>query len=339
MRAMVCLLFLSLIAATIGFATPQKQTFGIATFQAPAGWKQEKGAGFLSFSKIVGQRFGQIVLYEAAKSQGDINSDFDEQWKALVANGKDVSNLEKTKAQTANGWTVMSGSATWKLDGSDVATIFTVYSNQKVCVAVLINFSDPDLAKEYVTMLESMSLDASKEITKTTGAGKSQGLVGLWVYYINESQGFQNGYPILTAGYFRREYLIKADGTYTFRAKDWSVFVLDILFVYETGTWKANGNQITFKPTAGSGGWWAKAADGRTKGWGKFKKGSTYKPQSVTYTYDLRYLEGNKDTYLFLKSGNAGGDKKERSYSPRSLDKSMIDNPPDFKVPVGSTKS
>lgn len=347
MRFAIGLLFTSLLTATIGFATVQNQKFGIATYKAPSGWKEEKGGGHISYTKTVGSNFAQIALYDYVKSKGDIQVDFDAQWKELIANGKEISAPDKGKPVTANGWTAMSGSGTWKFNDATVATILTVYSNQKACVSVLVNFTDPDLARDYVAMLESLSLDASKAklpITATNENGpKKPGLVGLWIDYFNETRGYSNGYPLLTAGYFRREYNLKADGTYIYRAKDWSVNLTDILFIYETGTWKADATNITFTPKAGTSGWWGKAPGGSTTGWGKFKKGSTHSLQPITYAYDMRYFEGVQKHYMILeyKQGTSrdrgvSGDGKNHqwNYSPRELDKSLIDNPPGFKVPV-----
>lgn len=329
----------------------QGQKFGIATYQAPSGWKEEKSESHVSYTKTVGSDFGQIALYGHVKSKGDIQADFDAQWKELIANGKEISAPDKTKPVTANGWTAMSGSGTWTFNGANVATLLTVYSNQKVCVSVLVNFTDPDLAKGYVTLLESLTLDASKATVSTSptaNAAEKSSLAGLWVFYNTESRGVVNGIHQLTAGYFRREYLLKSDGTYTFRAKDWSVFVADILFVYEVGNWSVSGSQITLKPTKGSGSWWGKAESGRTVGWGKLKKSSTFKLETVTYTFDLTRFEGNQESVLILKSStptqrdySSSGNAKvhEWRYTSRELSGSLIDNPPGFVAPAAPKAS
>lgn len=343
MRFAISFLLVSLFAISIGM---QGQKFGIATYQAPDGWKEEKSESHISYTKTVGSDFGQIALYGHVKSKGDIQADFDSQWKELVANGKEISAPDKAKPASANGWTAISGSGTWNFNGANVATILTVYSNQKVCVSVLMNFTDPDLAKAYIALLDSLTLDASRAAASTSttaGATGKSNVAGLWVYYNTESGGVVNGIHQLTGGYFRREYLIKSDGTYTFRAKDWSVLAADILFVHEVGTWKVSGNQITLKPTQGSGGWWGKAANGRTVGWGKLKKKSTFQLETVAYTFDLIQVEGSKDTVLILRSPKptqrdygSNGDAKvhEWRYTSRELSGSLIDNPPGFAVPA-----
>lgn len=348
MRFAICLFLFSVLAATIGLAAIQDQKFGIASYKAPVGWKEEKGGGHVSYTKTQGGDFAQIALYEYIRSKGDIQADFDAQWKELVANNKEISAPDKGKPATASGWTAMSGSRTWTFNGANVATILTVYSNQKVCISVLVNFTNPELAKEYVAMLESMNLDASKAkvpeaTTPTANTGKKPSLVGLWIDYFNETRGFSNGYPLLTAGYFRREYNLKADGTYIYRARDWSVNIAEIQFKYETGTWKADGSQITFTPKTGSTGWWAKAGGGSTTGWGAFKKSSPHPMTPLTYKYEMRYFESIEKHYMILeykertsRERGISGDTNTHqwNYSPRDLDKSLIDNPPGFKMPA-----
>ncbi|MBI1333366.1 MAG: hypothetical protein GC165_10860 [Armatimonadetes bacterium] len=341
---LACLLFVT----TNAFAS-EKQVYDIASFDSPVAWTQQNGEGFLSYSKTEGENWCQIAIYQHRTSAGDIQADFDKDWKDLVANSRKISNAEKAKPESAGGWTVMSGSGVWQYKGSNVATILTVYSNSKICLSVLCNATTLSYFKDYQALLASMTLDASKVTSTNSPDVKSASLVGLWDDYITESNGTStNGFPQLTAGYFRREYLFKADGTYVFRAKDWSVYTKDILFLYETGTWKIGGNQLTLTPKSGRGQWWGKAASGSTKGWGSLDKASEYKPQTVTYSFELKYRDDVKEIHLVLYNpkrtsrdrGTSGSTGMNRwDYRSRPIDQSLIDNPPGFKVPTVSTSS
>ena len=342
MKSILLSLLFCLLAAFSNATALEKQVYDIASYDAPSGWDSKAGEGYMSYSKTDGDDFGQIAIYKHRASVGDIQADFDKDWKELVANLRTVSDQEKAKPESANGWTVMSGSGLWKYNGANVASILTVYSNGKVCISVLCNATAQPYLKDYQALLVSLSLDASKVKDKPES---NHSIPGLWVDYTTESSGTSNGFPQLTGGYFRREYLFKKDGTYVFRAKDWSVFAADILFVYETGTWKVDGNQITITAKHGTGGWWGKAKSGRTTEWGNFKKGSDYKSESVTYTFDFQYYSGVKETYLIFQNpnrtqrdrGTSGEGKVNRwSYSPKALDKSLIDNPPGFKAPANA---
>ncbi len=73
---------------------------------------------------------------------------------------------------------------------------------------------------------------------------------------------------------------------------------------------------------------------GKTSEWGARGKSSDYKPETVTYVFDLRYLSGMNETYLVLKHAGStvrdgATDDREWNYSPRALDQSLIDNPPE----------
>lgn len=349
MRAVKTFLLFCLLIATTCAAVAQKQVYDIASYDAPAEWKAEKSESFISYTKTDGENFCQIAIYKHRTSKGSIEADFDSEWKEVVAQSRTVSEPEKTKPQSAEGWTVMAGTGMWKFNGANVASILTVYSNDKVCMSVLCNTTAQPYLKNLQDLLGSLTLDASKvpdKATTTTSGGGS--VVGLWVDYINEVSGYANGYPQYTAGYNRREYLFNADGTYVFRLKNWSVLQKDILFAYEVGTYKVSGDKITIAAKQGSAAWWGKAKDGSTKGWGTLTKASEYRSETVTYTFDLHYFEGQNESHLILKNPGStqrdrgtGGDGKvnQWSYSPRELSKSLIDNPPGFKVPVGKKKT
>ncbi|OJU63196.1 MAG: hypothetical protein BGO01_11265 [Armatimonadetes bacterium 55-13] len=335
-NALICSLLFGLAGAAV-----QKQTFDIASYDAPAEWTAKKGGDYISYSKTDGENWCQIAIYHHRISKGSIKADFDNEWKELVAEGKTISEPEKTEPQMANGWSVMAGTGLWKYNGANVASVLTVYSNKKVCVSVLCNTTAQPYVKDYQTLLASLSLDASKASNAPVSAAPANksSLVGLWVDYKTENNGYQNGSPMLTGGYFRREYLLKSDGTYVFRAKDWSVLAGDILFIYETGSWKVNGNKITITPKKGKGGWWGKTRS--TKEWGPLKRASSYKLQPTSYTFELHYESLVKETFLVLYNGQgtqrdrgtSGGGQNRWSYSPRELTKSLIDNPPGFKIP------
>lgn len=336
MIALKSILLSCLVAMVGGAFAPEKVKFDIATFESPSGWKVDRREDVISYSKVDGESFGQIAIYRHRLSQGDIKEDFKKDWKELVAKGRTVSEPEMTEPASAEGWTVMSGTGLWEFNGTNVASVLTVYSNKKVCVSVLCNLNAQPYLKDLQALLGTLSLDPGKEVATPSA---SASIPGLWVYYLNETSGYINGMAQYTAGYFRREYKFNKDGTYVYRAKDWSAYMADILFVYESGTWSVNGNQLKITPKSGRGEWWTKSPDGRTVGWGKFKKGSDFKLQPITYTFELHYYSGHDEKHLIL----TGGMKTERdrgdedkgvyrsSYWPRDLDKSLIDNPPGFK--------
>lgn len=352
MKYMKIIFALGLISTMNCASYGQQKIYDIATYTPPKDWTEKEGDGKIAYSRIDGGSWAQIAIYQHRTSEGDINTDFDKDWNELVAANKTISSPEKTTPQKAEGWTVMSGSGIWQYNGANVASMLTVYSNNKVCIAILCNTTAQPFLKEYKNMIASLDLDA-KNISESFGDANSTSpetvnpsantgktsLVGLWTDYILETTGYSiNGMPQYTAGYLRKEYNFYPDGTYLFRNKQWLTKTANILFIYETGTYSVTGNQLTITPKNGKGGFWGKTSS--TKEWGKFIKSSDYTLEKTNYIFEITHDPTYGDK-IILKPGkpttrdggkfNAPGDPYEFYYSKRDLE-SLIDNPPGFKT-------
>lgn len=354
MKSIIISILFAMLTANL-FA--QKQSFDIVSYTAPTDWTLKQGNDNVSYSRIDGASWAQIAIYQHRNCEGDIQTDFYKDWNELVAANKTISSPEKTEPKTAEGWTVMSGSGVWQYNGANVASVLTVYSNNKICVAVLCNATAQPYLKNYKDLISSLDLDAtsvnntnaSTNIETQTNANTNTNhtsIVGLWTNYILETTGYNvGGMPQYTAGYLRKEYQFNADGSYTFRNKQWLTKAADITFLYETGTYTVSGNQLTITPASGKGGFWAKTNS--SKEWGKLKKYTDYNLEKATYTFEII----NDPTYgngIILKSGkpttrdggkfNAPNDPYEFRYSFRKLE-SLIDNPPGFKLNEAASAS
>ncbi|MGC4100000.1 hypothetical protein [Ferruginibacter sp.] len=354
MKKLIFLAMNMMLAAT---AFSQKQTYDIVTYTTPKDWTEKQADGNISYAKIDGGSWAQIAIYQHRNSEGDIQADFDKDWNELVATGKTISAPEKTEPKTAEGFSVMSGSAVWQYNGANVATILTVYTNQKICIALLCNSTAMPYLKEYQKLIGSLDINAgdaaatpviaatesntsTQSNTTTTTDKGSVSIVGLWIDYMLETNGnYINGQPQYTAGYLRKEYLFNADGTYIFRNKQWLTKTKDITFIYESGTYEVKGDQLTITPKNGKSGFWEKAAT--TKGWGKMLKASDHKLEKTTYSFEIKYFSASDSYSLNLVAGkpterdsgrfNAANDPYVFHYNLRKLE-SLVDNPPGFKT-------
>ncbi|MFT3979240.1 MAG: hypothetical protein QM687_02135 [Ferruginibacter sp.] len=337
------LTFMLLITAPF-MLSAQKQTLDVLSFEAPKGWQQAQSEAGVQLSVSDQKSGGYVIAFitKASASVATAGENFTSEWNRLVKNAVQPSGDPAMEPPSKeNGWDVVTGSAGYT-DGPDkgVATLLSATAGgQTISVLLMTNTS------QYQADLEAFihSLELSKATAGETGnntassAGSASSIVGLWVNYKTEASGYSNGMPLLTAGYFRSEYLFNANGTYVFRTKNWSVYQKEILYIYETGKWSVKGNQLTIQPGSGKGEWWSKAPSGRTTGWGSRVKAADYKLQPVTYTFELHYYSGVKETHLLMQYAkrterdgqtNSNDQPNNFSYSPRALDKSLIDNPP-----------
>lgn len=322
-------------------AIAQSKNFDVVSYHQPVGWKQTDDNSYVAYSKTDGTQWAQMAIYKSTASKGDIESDLDKEWEAIVLALNAEASEENTKIDTVNGWMVKSRSGVWKYQDANVTSILTVFSNDKICISLLCNTNAERYFEDFKHFVSSIKFNSTQsDVTKipTTDMQK-KGIIGLWGSYDTEASGVVNGTRMLTGGYFRKEYLFKADGTYQYTAKDWSVTVKQIRIVYETGKYVLNGNQLTLTPTQGKGEWWNKASNGSTEGWGTRVKAFQHPLEKLSYTIEMKYLSGMEANYLYLKhpkrtardgSQSNQNTLHEFSYVQREANKTLIDFPSGF---------
>ncbi len=319
----------------------QKQTFDVVSYSIPTTkWQkvQNEGGVQLSVSDKKTGAYALVIITKATASDASANENFNTDWtrlvKAAVRVDADPAMLAPTKE---NGWDIVSGNADYTDAGKKGNAILLTATGGGKMVSVVLMTNTQQYQNELAEIINS--LDLTKLSFKETHTSSSnvmmnnKKIAGLWTYYILETNGYINGMPQYTAGYSRSEYLFKEDGTYIYRTKNWMVYgAKDILFVYETGTYSANGSQITITPEKSKSGWWAKKSS--TKEWGSFVKDfAGYKLEKKVYDYEIKYYSGSHDTTLIFKTGQKEG-VQEYGYSYRGNNESLIDNPPGFKAGV-----
>lgn len=323
---------------TTAFA--QKQSFDVVSFTVPKGWQQKQNEGSVQLLATDKKTNAYImaIITNASPSNATAIENFNSKWKAAI---KDQIQLDgeptMQPSSNDNGWDIETGSAIYTDNGAkgNVALLSATGGGQTVSVVIMYNSNQYE--KELTDFLNSLELAKPTASLPNNASNSSKAsIVGLWCDNHLEISGYYNGYAQYTAGYFRREYNFRADGTYIYRAKNWSTLLNEILFVYEIGTYTVNGNQLTIIPTQGKGGWWGKK-DNNTKLWGAFIKASSFKLEKITYTFGINYYSGIKEHGLYLKTVNnteRDGTTGPNGFSFKLYDDgiSIIDNPPGFKA-------
>ncbi|MGE7774162.1 hypothetical protein ACQKLP_05530 [Chitinophaga sp. NPDC101104] len=335
-------LVFTMIILTCTRVVAQQQSFDVVSYTAPQGWQQQRTEGGvqLSVSDKQSGAYAVAVIVKAKDADADPKSNFDIEWAKLVKGTVQVNEAPAMLSpEKEKGWEIISGTAHYTDGGQKgLVTLMTATGGGKMASVVLMTNTDR-YQDELLAFLHSLGLS---DIPQNGAAVNEQGsngasIAGLWVRYTIETSGYANGFPQPSGGYFRKEYAFYDDGTYLFRMKNWAVYVKEIQYVYESGTWRLNGNQLTITPREGNGGWWAKAKSGKTSGWGGLAQSGSWKLEPVTYTIDLHYYSGSNETHLVLQSPSPTEregkleDNKE-TYSPRAIGHSLIDNPPGIRT-------
>lgn len=323
----------------------QKQTFDVLSYSIPAKWQkvQNEGGVQLSVSDKKTGGYAIAIITKVTGSVATANENFNTDWtrlvKATVQVDADPTMLAPTKE---NGWDIVSGNANYTDGGKKGnATLITATGGGKM-VSVILMTNTQQYQNELLSFVNSLELTRISQNETGNSANTDQNgkslVVGLWCDYVLETTGYSiNGMPQYTAGYLRKEYTFYSDGTYLFRNKQWLTKAPDITFMYETGTYTLQGNQLILTPKNGKAGFWGKKSS--SKEWGPLKKSSDYKLEKTTYTFEIIIdptygnsivLKPSKPTQRDGGQFNAAGDPYEFHYSRKS--ESLIDNPPGLKT-------
>ena len=344
----IALIKLLIMIAFTGYA--QKEVYDVISYTLPAGWKKDPKEKSLQIY-ITDNKTGEYALalmVNSTESSEPASGNFNKFWATMVKGTVNVSE-EPTMLPPVRDheWDITSGWANYT-DGANkgIVTQKTATGYGKMTTVIVMTNT-----RKYQTDLDNLlnsieftALTTIQEQNTSPSTGvDNPSIAGLWVRYLVETSGtFSNGMPMLTAGYFRYEYRFNPDGTYRYLEKTFSIYSKNIIFGYETGTWSVNGDKLTIKPLQGKSEEWSKSASGRTSEWGSRVKSVNRKLETVTYTYKLYYYSGMNETDLLLqyakpterdgRQSNDDNHVNEWSYSPRALDKSLIDLPPGTKI-------
>lgn len=160
--------FLMVLMCTGNLSIAQSETYDIATYEAPAGWKKEIRNSSVYFSKVDGGSWAQLLIYQHTASKGNIEADFQVEWDTLVAKPFSITDApETTPPSTADGWAVMAGSGVWKFNDANVASMLTTYSNQKVRLSILCNATAKPYLEDYKKLISSLHLSVKDAAVNT----------------------------------------------------------------------------------------------------------------------------------------------------------------------------
>ncbi len=248
---------LFLLTAMQTFA--QSETYDMATFTPPKDWKRQEGELAVSFSKVneSNGKFCLIAVYPSRASSGEINDEFQNEWRDRVT--KPLSTKAKPDVQKVAapaGWEAVIGAAKVVADSGEMATLLTVYRGHGRVLSVLISLNDMSYEKDFTDFLGSLELSnaasnsSNQNRNRRNTAASANGLVGSWGDVTSGDFGVRSGGGISTGrGGTGRSYSFKSDGTYTHATYADVVFNGSKIQTHEIGTYKVNGDTLTFYPT------------------------------------------------------------------------------------------
>jgi hypothetical protein len=156
------IIFLCVLSAISGNVFAQQQTFDIAKFTPPKGWKKQpaESAVQLSIEDPAKGTYCLITLYKAIPGKPGSKENFDLAWETLVKEMVTVSSAPQMQPPaTENGWEAQSGYSSFKNDGNKGIALLVTSSGFEKMVNIIILTNTDAYQTEMSAFLESITLN------------------------------------------------------------------------------------------------------------------------------------------------------------------------------------
>lgn len=200
---------LTLLLALLGGSAAYADSFDVATFTAPKGWKKETRADrAVRFSRVTGAKYCLIDLYASAPSQGSLSADFEREWADLVGTPLKANAPELQKGDTKDGWQNQLGGAGYEFESGQGLALLSTYSGFNKRLSVLLLTNDEKCLTDLDTFLGSLKLQKPAGTTNPPSKPTSP-------------TGTQTGTPTVQSTGFKFSTTKFDDGWVSTQQKDW----------------------------------------------------------------------------------------------------------------------
>ena len=284
----------------------QKETFDIITYSPPAGWKKEVAENIISYTTInnTNKTWCRIGIVKSTVSKGNIEADFESEWKDLVVKNYKPSDVPKLNVvHETDGWKIKEGVTKFQFNNSDALAMLTTISGFDRCASIVITTSSQEYLKDIdilLTSLEFKKIQSAAQPASTGIINDNTSIIGTWGATASDQSSFRVKNGVMN--YISRQYTFNPNGTYSFVSKAFDPLMDKILLGKENGTYQISGDNLTIIPGQSVLEAWSKN-NGRDE-WGKLINTQNITLEKVTYQFSKNYSAGNQKWNLVLQADN-----------------------------------
>lgn len=310
MKRLIFLYIFAFVFSVLSYAQTT-ETFDIATFQPPKGWKKQAGQDSVQFAtedKATGA-FCLITVVKSLPGLGSSKENFDAAWQTLVKEAVTVSTAAQMQpSDNTEDWKIEMGSAPFEKDGEKGVVVLVTASGYGKMMNVMIFTNTQKYESTITTFLESFSFKKPETVSQPVpfNNDNNASILGTWGTSASGAQNYddyKNPYAINNYGYIARQYTFNDNGTYSYVAKTFKMTFDKLLLVRESGTYQISGSRITINPQKSVIQAWSK--NGGTDKWGKLLTAQSRQLEKVTYQFTKHYFSGIQLWNLVLQADKA----------------------------------
>ena len=298
----VLITFIVFVIVTVPAWAQERDSFDIASFNAPAGWTRLAENNGLIFTTADKQKntYAMIIVYKSGVSSGNPKKDFDADWNQFIAGAFSVKGAPEIEPQKqAEGWTVTTGGSTFESELGTSAVILSNYSGsgRKFSAAAIFNSQDHVAAIDAFASSIVLTRPSAQTVVS---APAENSIVGTWGSNTGATMTYGDPVAAGMAGYTKSQYTLNADGTYAFNSKTFRMGYDKIILVRESGTYQINGGTLSIKPQKSVIQAWSKLGGGDK--FGRLLATQNRKLEAVNYRFTKHYFSGIDQWQLVLQA-------------------------------------
>lgn len=304
------------LMAFVGSAFAQiSETFDIATFQPPAGWKKQIKDGVVIFNTSNQHKgtYAVIMLYESGASSGNPKNDFESDWQEFIVRQLAVETKPQIEpAKKAEGWEIITGGAAFENEQGTSAVILNTFSGFGRAFSLAAVFNSQEYLPAIETFISSVKLKKPETNEQQAPANNNDNalIIGTWGNSMTFNQQSQDlVVKVMGYGYNAKQYTFNSNNTYSFVSKTFMSSDNKMLLVKENGTYQISGNNITINPQKSVLEAWSKKDSVDKLGrpadvdkWGKLLTTQNRTLEKVTYWFTKHYFSGIQEWNLVLQA-------------------------------------
>ena len=138
----------------------QSETFDLATFLPPTGWKKETNNSAVSYvaTNSVSRSWCRVTIFKSIGSSNDLNTDFDHEWNELIAKSYTGTTKPKPDVTEEEGWTAQSAASPFTFQGQQCHALLIAISGYGKALSVTVIMNSQEYKREVELFLSSIKL-------------------------------------------------------------------------------------------------------------------------------------------------------------------------------------
>jgi hypothetical protein len=326
----------------------KRETFDLATYTVPSGWKEERRTKDVVSYVITNNQKGtycQAGIFASTISKGNLKGDFESEWQTLVVKTyKPSTNPELVAPRSEGGWEVQAGVAPFDFNGGQSLVMMITLSGYQRCMSIVVLTNTEAYKADIDSFIGSIDLKKPEVVsqsvtnnntpaTTSNNNGDAGSIIGTWRMNSSDQSSFRVNNGVMN--YILRQYIFESNGTYTFTSKAFDPLMTNIIFGKENGTYKTLANEVTVTPQKSVLQSWSKK-DGSDK-YGKLITSENRTLEKTKYKFTRHYFEGIQEYSLVLqvdaptlRDGPVSSNTTFSNayyYAPMSVTHPLIDQP------------